>query len=57
MLYELSIKCLFRFYDNSDTNARGEALGQRISGEAETKVQLQGVAYDGRGISPITDTG
>ena len=56
MLYELSIKCLFRFYDNSDTNARGEALGQRISGEAETKVQLQGVAYDGRGISPITDT-
>ena len=51
-----------RFYDNSDTDVRGETPGQRISGknndntEAETNVNLQGEAYDGRGIDPITDT-
>ena len=49
-----------RFYDNSDTDVRGETPGQSVSGEdnteAETNVNLQGVAYDGRGIDPITDT-
>ena len=47
---------VIRFYENSDTGARGETPGQSISGEAEAQAVLQGVAYDGRGIDPITDT-
>ena len=46
--------------DNSDTDARGEAPGQTILGEAkteaETQVNLQGEAYDGHGTDPITNT-
>ena len=51
---------VIRFNDNSDTDARGEAPGQKISGEdkteAETKANLQENAYDGLGIDPITGT-
>ena len=55
MNYNYSV-CVIRLYENSDTDARGETPGQSMSGEAETKVNLQGVAYDGRGIDPITNT-
>ena len=46
---------VIRLNDNS-TDARGETPGQSISGEAETKVNLQGEAYDGHGTDPITNT-
>ena len=40
---------------------RSELPGQRMSGEAnmeaKTQVTLQGQAFDGRGIDPITYTG
>ena len=41
------VPCLLtRFYDNSDTDARGETPGQAVH---------QGAVYDGRCIDPITD--
>ena len=56
----VDIMSVIRFYDNYDNVARGETLGQTISGEdnteAKTKVNLQGVLYDRHGIDPINDT-